>query len=144
MRRFTGSIVMAFLTLLLAALPASAGHEWCEKDPIVRLNGTTVQILVAVQAENQHLVNGPIAVEIATPRGTLREILFTDDGFNGHGPALALAVAALLVAAKRCPLHTAPKTKVTLDTAVLFAAARGPASSAAAARATAARTTPIP
>lgn len=39
-----------------------------------------------------------------------------------HGVLLALAFTALLVGAKRFPLHVAPKTKVTLDTVVLFAA----------------------
>lgn len=42
---------------------------------------------------------------------------------SGYAPALAFAFAVALVVAKRFPLHAAPRTKVTLDTTVLFAAA---------------------
>lgn len=85
MRRLTYSIVTALLALLLVALPVAAGTEWCEKDPIVTLNGTRVQILVAIPNEYLALVNGPVDVEIATPQGTAREVIFLDEGFNGHG-----------------------------------------------------------
>ena len=85
MRRLTRSAVLAIFAMLLVALPAAAGMEWCEKDPIVRLDGTTVQILVAIPEKYEHLVNGPIDVEIATPAGTKREIILIDAGFNGHG-----------------------------------------------------------
>ncbi len=85
MRRLAASTVMGLLALLLCALPAAAGLEWCYRDPIVRLNGTQVQILVAVPEEYQALVNGPVNVEITTPTGTTREVVFTDAGFNGHG-----------------------------------------------------------
>ena len=43
--------------------------EWCKKDPVVRLGGTLVQIWVAVPAEHQALVDGPVEVEM--PDGTL-------------------------------------------------------------------------
>ncbi len=38
-----------------------------------------------------------------------------------HGVALALVFAVLLILVRRFPLHVAPQTKLTLDTAVLFA-----------------------
>ena len=85
MRRFTTGVVLALLSLLLVALPATAAQEWCPKDPVVELNGVRVEIVVAIPAEYVGLVNGPIQVEVATPRGTERELVFTDDGFNGHG-----------------------------------------------------------
>ncbi len=85
MHRVTGAVVLALVVLLLVALPATAGQDWCLKDPVVELNGVRVQIVVAIPAEHIGLVNGPIDVEVATPRGTERELVFTDDGFNGHG-----------------------------------------------------------
>lgn len=85
MRRFTTGVVLALLSLLLVPLPATAGLEWCPKDPVVELNGVRVEILVAIPAEYVGLVNGPIDVAIATPRGTERTLVFTDDGFNGYG-----------------------------------------------------------
>lgn len=89
MRNFAGAVVAAFVALMLFALPASAGREWCEKDPIVQLNDTRVQILVAVPVEDQRLVSGPIHVTIATPAGTERSLIFTDAGFNGFGEVVA-------------------------------------------------------
>lgn len=85
MRRLTCSGVTALLALLLVALPVAAGTEWCEKDPILKLNGTRVQILVAIPNEYIGLVNGPVDVEVATPKGITRKVIFLDDGFNGHG-----------------------------------------------------------
>ncbi len=85
MHRVTGALILALVVLLLVPLPTAAGQLWCPKDPVVELNGTRVQIVVAIPAEYVGLVNGPIQVEIATPRGTERELVFTDDGFNGHG-----------------------------------------------------------
>lgn len=85
MRRLICSTILATLTMLLVALPAAAGMEWCEKDPIVRLDGTTVQILVAIPQQYERLVTGPVDVEIATPEGTKREVVFIDAGFNGQG-----------------------------------------------------------
>ena len=39
----------ALLSLLLFAMPAGAGWEWCEGDPVVALNGTQLQIKAAIQ-----------------------------------------------------------------------------------------------
>ena len=85
MHRLICSTILATLAMLLVALPAAAGMEWCARDPIVRLDGTTVQILVAVPRQYERQVTGPDDVEIATPKGTKREVLFVDAGFNGHG-----------------------------------------------------------
>ena len=79
------SVIVALIAMLTLALPARAGYDWCMSDPIVRLDGATVQILVAVPQQYVPLVDGPVAVEIATPEGTTRELLFTDAGYNGHG-----------------------------------------------------------
>ncbi len=83
------AVIGTLVALMLFALPASAGREWCEKDPIVLLNGARVQILVAVPAEDQDLVSGPVHVTVATPEGTERVLVFTDAGFNGFGEEVA-------------------------------------------------------
>ncbi len=85
MHRVTVAIVLALVVLQLVALPVAAGQDWCLKDPVVELNGVRVQIVVAIPAEYVGLVNGPIDVAVATPRGTERTLVFTDDGFNGYG-----------------------------------------------------------
>ncbi len=85
MRRLALSLLLPILTLLLCAPAARAGESWCLADPIVRLNGTRVRIEVAIPAQYQPLVDGPIGVEVRTPAGTARELLAADAGFNGHG-----------------------------------------------------------
>lgn len=91
MRRFragTLSTLIPLLALLVLALPAHA-VLWCKTDPIVSLNGTQVQILVAIPAEYVPYANGPTDVTVGTPRGVDRQLLFTDPGFNGYGESVS-------------------------------------------------------
>src|SRR5690606_19310092 len=85
LRRLALATTFGFLALLFAVLPASAGLVWCQGDPIVSLNGTQVQILVAIPADDQPRVTGPIQVEIGTPASVNRKLISTDSGFNNHG-----------------------------------------------------------
>jgi hypothetical protein len=93
-RRRGIALALGLLAVLLLAAPAEAGRRWCARDPIVRLNGAEVQIWVAVPAEYEAAVSGPIQVRIATPRGVTREVVLTDEGFNGHGEAVTFAPRA--------------------------------------------------
>lgn len=77
--------MLGLLAIMLLAMPALAGRVWCARDPIVNLNGTNLQVWVAVPEEYVYLVNGPIDVTFSTPRGVQRSIVYTDSGFNGHG-----------------------------------------------------------
>ena len=104
---------LILFAMLVAALPAQAGEAWCMSDPIVRLNGTRVQILVAIPETYQPLVNGPIEIQVKTPRSTTRELLYTDAGFNGHGERVTFsnlpmnpsaAAPVLVTVAVRVPL----------------------------------------
>lgn len=88
MRRFTLPIFVVLLSLLVLAGPVGA-DDWCEADPIVALNGTTVQILIAIPPQYEQYVDGPIGVEIGTPSSVTRTVLFTDSGFNGHGETVS-------------------------------------------------------
>ncbi len=85
MRRY--GIVAAFsaILLVLVASPVGAGLQWCPRDPIVALNGQEVQIWVSIPEQYQTAVTGPVEVDIRTPRGVEQEVVFTDEGFNGHG-----------------------------------------------------------
>ncbi len=82
MRRLT-TLFLSLLVLTALTTPAQASVKWCpDKDPIVTLNGTEVQILVSVPEQYVELVNGPSHFEIQTPAGTKTETIFTDDGLN--------------------------------------------------------------
>ena len=90
-KRFSTAFLMGLLALLIAAMPTLAGVTWCRADPIVRLNGTDVQIWVAVPAAYAPLVNGPIDVTVKTPSAVTREVVFLDAGFNGYGETVSFA-----------------------------------------------------
>ncbi len=85
MRRVGLPLLCSLLAVLALAFPVQAGEGWCMSDPIVELDGLRVQILVAIPAEAQPLVHGPIDVGITTSKGVKRHIVFLDAGFNGHG-----------------------------------------------------------
>ena len=85
MKRLAHATTLALVALLVTSGTSEAGLRWCYRDPIVLLNGTQVQILVAVPEDQIHVVNGPVRVTIAVPEGVDREVIFTDSGFNGFG-----------------------------------------------------------
>jgi hypothetical protein len=85
MRRFVISTLLPILAMLALATPADAGWIWCKTDPVVRLNGTLVDILIAIPLDSVPAVNGPTQFEIQTPRGVERELILNDLGYNGHG-----------------------------------------------------------
>jgi hypothetical protein len=93
--RGTRTILTAFtlglLALLMVAAPAMAGRRWCAKDPIISVNGTQVQMWVAIPEEYVPYVSGPIKMTISTPASVTREVVFLDSGFNGYGEVVQWA-----------------------------------------------------
>lgn len=85
MRRNATALAFGLLLLLVLALPANAGRRWCAVDPIVTIDGTPVQIWVAVPEEYQAYVDDAIDVKIKAPKHLDRQVVFLDAGFNGHG-----------------------------------------------------------
>ncbi len=90
------------LAVLGLALPAQAAL-WCKTDPIVRLGGTQVQILVSIPQEYTSRVSGPVEVEVNTPRSVKRELLSTDPGFGGYGESVTFGDLTLPVRGKTFP-----------------------------------------
>src|SRR5688500_9534927 len=91
MRRSILCLVLVIIATLLIASPASAGRRWCARDPIVNLNGNSVQVWVAIPEEYVPFVNGPIDVAFRTPAGMSRSVVMTDDGFNGLGEVVTFS-----------------------------------------------------
>jgi hypothetical protein len=84
-RRFVISATLGLMALLLVAAPAAAGRVWCSRDPIVALNGKTLQMWVSIPQEYQQYVSGAIQTTVLTPSTVTRTTVFTDTGFNGYG-----------------------------------------------------------
>lgn len=85
MRRVTVSLLLGLLAILVFAMPAGAGVTWCRADPIVRINGTEVQVWVMIPEQYQSAVTGPIDVAFQVPSGAKTAVVLTDSGFNGYG-----------------------------------------------------------
>lgn len=85
MRRIV--VLPLLLVLILLPLPARvyAGVTWCESDPVVSLNGTLVDISVAIPLEYLLLVDGPVHYTIKTPSSVARHVIVSDVGFVAHG-----------------------------------------------------------
>jgi hypothetical protein len=81
----SAAVVLSLLAIVVLTTPAFAGRSWCSRDPIIKVRGTHLQILIAVPAEYEAAVNGPVRVKIKTPKGVSRELVFADSGFNGYG-----------------------------------------------------------
>ncbi|MER3437815.1 MAG: hypothetical protein C4346_09645, partial [Chloroflexota bacterium] len=79
--------LVILLSLWLTGIPASAGKGWCRSDPIVRVSGEDLQIWVAIPIDALPDVIGPIMIELIVPRGTINELVYVDEGFNGFGEA---------------------------------------------------------
>lgn len=84
-RQLLSRFLLPLLAILVLADPADAAFTWCTKDPVIRLNGTTVNILISVPEHSLPLVIDSTEVIVATPPGVRRDLVLTDDGFNGHG-----------------------------------------------------------
>lgn len=89
MRRLFFAAIPAVLALILVVTPVGAGLQWCRTDPIVELNGTQVQIWAAIPEQYEEAVNGPVDFTIAIPEDVEREIIYLDEGLNGHGETVS-------------------------------------------------------
>jgi len=85
MRRFTVAAMVGLIAVLTLALPASATRGWCARDPIVTIGGTTVQIWVAIPDGFEPFVEDAVEVKVKAPKNLARRLIYTDEGFNGHG-----------------------------------------------------------
>lgn len=85
MRRFVVAASIALLVIMSIGSTVSAARGWCARDPIVELDGVEYQLIVSIPWENVPQVNGELLFEFSSPKGTQRELIFEDEGFNGYG-----------------------------------------------------------
>ena len=85
MRKLLTTSLFVVMALMMTVASAGAGRSWCRADPVVSFNDVPIQIWVEIPDEYQHLVTGPIDFTIYHPWDVEAKVLFTDDGFNGHG-----------------------------------------------------------
>lgn len=115
--------LLSLIAILLITAPVSAGRQWCAIDPIVELNGTELQVWVAIPAEFVPLVNGPVAVEFRTPAGVTRSVVLTDAGFNGFGEVVSFSDDPSRVVSASGVFRVDISTVVPIDTSLAGAPA---------------------
>jgi len=118
MKRFVGSLTLALVAVALFVLPATAGRQWCYVDPVVTLNGTAVQILVAVPEEYVPAVTGAIDFEISVPEGVSHEVDFLDAGFNGYGETVSIQTLSGATVAQDGSFEISIRAQVPVDASV--------------------------
>jgi hypothetical protein len=99
-RRPLFAVLIVAVVLLASSTEAMAGRKWCKRDPVFLVAGTRVSVEVAVPWEDQDRVNGAVAVVLYVPKGVAASLVFTDEGFGGHGEVASVVVSDRLRATK--------------------------------------------
>jgi len=117
--RRSAALLIALLAVLIFAASASAGRTWCARDPVVRIDGVELQIWIAVPQEYEAYVNGPIRVDVRTPKAAQEELVFVDDGFNGHGEVVTFSDLSDQATSNGKTTQTSVNVSVPIDYAKL-------------------------
>ena len=104
--------LISMLATLVVAQPVGA-TLWCKEDPVVRLNGTIVDITIAIPLAYVQLVNGPVEYEVQTPYGTRRQIIVGDPVGFGKGAVIRFTDGAGTV--KQGQFPTTVRVRVPID-----------------------------
>ena len=64
---------------------ASAGRTWCRKDPVIKVGGATVDILLSSDWALNDAATGPAEIVVTTAPGVPTELLAVDLGWGGWG-----------------------------------------------------------
>ncbi len=86
-RKWIGGALGAILVALFLAGPISAvkaGWDWCIIDPVIEIEGHTVNVEIAVPQDNLYDIAGDIPVLVAVPRGAEAEVLEEASLPNGY------------------------------------------------------------
>ena len=88
MRRFSVSLLLGMLALLLVSAPASAGRAWCRTDPIMIINGNIADLFISSSLLAPFQVTGPTQVVVTLPQG-VSILAIPDLGFL-HGEKITV------------------------------------------------------
>ena len=75
-------LALLAVLFLLHAQSAGALIEWCARDPVVDIGGTTMKVYVSAPVDILETVTGPTVVEITVPTDVPITLISTDDGFG--------------------------------------------------------------
>jgi hypothetical protein len=67
MHRYIAAFLLGALALLVLAAPATAGRKWCAKDPVFKIDGQVIDVLVSSYEEMLTTASGPVRIVLALP-----------------------------------------------------------------------------
>jgi hypothetical protein len=87
--RSAGFLICVLALLAASAGRADAGRTWCQRDPVIKLDGRVAAISLGGPAELDETALGAAEIVVHVPVGTTVELLATDNGFNKQGYAVS-------------------------------------------------------
>lgn len=117
------SVLIPLLAILAMAAPGQAA-SWCRADPILKVDGKQVQILVSIPQEYVALVDGPTRVEVKTPQQVTRQLIAMDSGLNNTGYDFSFSdigdsEAQMTSTSYRIWVHAKPNIKTSVTVPVM-------------------------
>ena len=97
MRRLLVVFTLISMVATLGFAQPVGATLWCKEDPVVRLNGTIVDITIAIALAYVPLVNGPVEYEVQTPNGSRLQIIFVDSVVFGNVTVIRFSDEAVTV-----------------------------------------------
>jgi hypothetical protein len=81
------AVLLGVLALLFALAPTNAGAVigWCAGDPVVKVSGRVVNIMLSSYDTLNETTTGPAEVVVTIPSTATAQLLETDSGFGGYG-----------------------------------------------------------
>lgn len=101
------AVMLGLAALLFSVTPASAGRVWCSRDPVIKVNGQVVDVLVSSYTEMNASATGPLQFVVSVPVGSSASVLATDKGF-GYGYSVTVKTSSALT-------KTATSTQVRVE-----------------------------
>ena len=77
------------LVLILGSTVAYAAFHWCPDDPVLLIDGTTVNVIIEIPEGTQDLVSGPVEVKVHVPENVETGIITLGSGW-GYGETVEL------------------------------------------------------
>lgn len=91
--KLAGGAALAATSISALGHEASAGRAWCYRDPVFKINGDVVDVLVGAPNDINGVANGPTRIVLTVPTGSTAELLATDAGFGGWGYDVRIATS---------------------------------------------------
>jgi hypothetical protein len=106
-RRHTRREAARRIAVAALALPVALGRRnvgavigWCRNDPVIQIDGQTVDVFISSYVDMKTSATGPTQLVVTVPAGIAAALRATDRGFGGHGYDVRFAKSDALSATR--------------------------------------------